>query len=275
MSRLARIALALAAVLAPTVCFAQARPSTPPAAAVSVTALRTEYQVNPIGIDARQPRLSWQIRGEARGIVQSAWQVRVARDERGLLTPKTLVWDSGTVKSSESVHRVYAGPPLQSGQRYYWQVRVWDGAGAASAWSAPAFWEMGLLAPSDWKVRWIEPALPDDPKTSGPAPMLRRDFTLKGAIVRARAYVTSHGLYELEINGARVGDQVLTPGWTSYNKRLQYQTYDVTPPAEDRPERRRRDARQRLVPRQPRVGQQAEHLRRPPRAAAADRRDLP
>jgi alpha-L-rhamnosidase len=229
MSRLVRAAFALSVILAPAVSVAQARRPVPPAAAVSVTALRAEYQVNPVGIDARQPRLSWQIRGEARGIVQSAWQVRVARDERGLLTPKTLVWDSGTVKSSESVHRVYAGPPLQSGQRYCWQVRIWDGAGVASEWSAPAFWEMGLLAPADWKVRWIEPAVPDDPKTSGPSPMLRRDFSLKGEIVRARAYVTSHGMYELEINGARVGDQVLTPGWTSYTKRLQYQTYDVTP----------------------------------------------
>ncbi|HET6897346.1 MAG TPA: glycoside hydrolase family 78 protein, partial [Vicinamibacteria bacterium] len=113
--------------------------------------------------------------------------------------------------------------------RYFWQVRVWDGAGRASAWSAPAWWEMGLLEPGDWKASWIEPGLADDTSKPGPVPMLRREFQLRGSIARARAYVTAHGLYELYLNGQRVGDQLLTPGWTSYNKRLQYQTYDVTP----------------------------------------------
>lgn len=203
-------------------------PSAVAAGGVTVSVLRTEYATNPLGVDVPQPRFSWQIRGEGRGVTQSAYQVRVARDERALQSGKTLVWDSGVVKSDQSLHRVYGGPPLRSAERYVWQVRVWDGAGAASPWSGPATWEMGLLAPSDWKARWIEPNLPDDPKQSGPAPMLRREFALQGVIARARAYVTSHGLYELEINGSRAGDQVLTPGWTSYNKRLQYQTYDVT-----------------------------------------------
>ena len=89
-------------------------------------------------------------------------------------------------------------------------------------------WEMGLLDASDWKAIWIEPDLREDPKKSEPAPMLRRDFKVNGPIARARAYVTSHGLYEMHLNGRRVGDEVFTPGWTSYNKRLQYQTYDVT-----------------------------------------------
>ena len=84
-------------------------------------------------------------------------------------------------------------------------------------------------SPSDWKASWIEPDIPEDIKASGPSPMLRREFAVKGDVERARAYVTSHGLYEMAINGQRVGDAVLTPGWTSYNKRLQYQTYDVTP----------------------------------------------
>ena len=105
---------------------------------------------------------------------------------------------------------------------------MWDGSAKASAWSAPAWWEMGLLEPSDWKASWIEPGLPEDVTKSGPVPMLRREFKLNGAVARARAYVTSHGLYEMHLNGHRVGDQVFTPGWTSYNKRLQYQTYDVT-----------------------------------------------
>ena len=200
----------------------------PAAATVMAVALRTEYKVNPIGIDARQPRLSWQLRSDARGVSQSAYQVRVALNEADLGAGRRLVWDSGRVTSGDSIHRPYAGPPLQSGQTYCWQVRVWDAQGTATPWSDIATWEMGLLGPADWKSSWIDPNLPEDIKTSGPSPMLRREFTLNGAVRRARACVTSHGLYEMTINGRRVGDELFTPGWTSYNKRLQYQTYDVT-----------------------------------------------
>lgn len=198
-------------------------------AALEVAALRTEYHENPLGIGVRKPRLSWQLHAGARGVAQSAYQVRVSRSEQGLRAGRDLVWDSGRVASDESIHRVYGGPPLQSGQRYAWQVRVWDSAGHAAAWSAPAWWEMGLLDAGDWKASWIEPDLAEDVSKPGPSPMLRREFKLGGAIERARAYVTSHGLYELHLNGQRVGADLFTPGWTSYNKRLQYQTYDVTP----------------------------------------------
>jgi alpha-L-rhamnosidase len=194
-----------------------------------VVGLRTEYKENPLGIDARKPRLSWRIESDGRGVVQSAYEVRVARSERGLGAKGERVWESGKVSSDDSIHRPYGGPTLESGRRYHWQVRVWDGNGKPSAWSTPAWWEMGLLAPSDWKASWIEPDLPEDVSTPGPSPMLRREFSLKGKVARARAYVTSHGLYELHLNGRRVGDQLFTPGWTSYRKRLQYQAYDVTP----------------------------------------------
>ena len=193
---------------------------------LKAVALSTEYKENPLGIDSRQPRLSWQIQGEGRGIEQSAYEVRVATSERELRAGKPLIWDSGRVNSDDSVLRPYAGPALQSRHRYWWQVRIWDRKGNASSWSAPAYWEMGLLEPSDWHAEWIEPDVND--VSAGPAPMLRREFNLSGAIQQARAYVTSHGLYELHLNGERVGDQLFTPGWTSYNKRIQYQTYDVT-----------------------------------------------
>lgn len=193
-----------------------------------VAELHTEYKKNPIGIDARRPRLAWQIRSAQRGVVQSAYQIRVARSERSLESAADTVWDSGKVTSDESVQCVYAGPPLQSGQRYHWKVRIWDGGGAASDWSAPAYWEMGLLESTDWQADWIEPDLQEDTSKSGPVAMLRGVFKVNEDVLQARAYVTSHGLYEMQLNGRRAGDQVFTPGWTSYNKRLQYQTYDVT-----------------------------------------------
>jgi alpha-L-rhamnosidase len=197
-------------------------------ATVTTVGLRTEYKVNPLGLDVRKPRLSWQLRSDQRGVMQSAYHIRVARSESELRAGQNLVWDSGRVASDETTHRIYEGPPLESARRYYWQVRVWDGSGKPTSWSEPAYWEMGLLNPADWQASWIEPDLQEDVSKSQPAPMLRRTFNLSGVVQSARAYVTSHGLYEMHLNGRRVGDQVFTPGWTSLNKRLQYQTYDVT-----------------------------------------------
>jgi alpha-L-rhamnosidase len=202
--------------------------SAPAKTPLTVTRLRVEHKENPLGIDATRPRLSWQLRSDARGVVQTAYEIRVASSEAAVKAGRELLWTSGRVRSDASTERVYEGPALLSGQRVYWQVRVWDGSGQAAAWSAPAYWEMGLLAPSDWKASWIEPGIPEDIATSGPVPMLRREFKLRGAVARARAYVTSRGLYEMHLNGERVGDELFTPGWTSYNKRLQYQTYDLT-----------------------------------------------
>jgi alpha-L-rhamnosidase len=200
----------------------------PAEAILKLVGLRTEYKQNPLGMDTRKPRLSWQLQSAQRGVTQSAYQVRVARSEPDLRAGKNLLWDSHRVKSEESIQCPYDGPLLQSGQRYFWQVQIWDGSGRASGWSEPAYWEMGLLEPSDWKASWIEADLPEDVSKSGPVPMLRRTFRLNGVVEQARAYVTSHGLYEMHLNGRRVGDELFTPGWTSYNKRLQYQTYDVT-----------------------------------------------
>ena len=199
-----------------------------PGAPLQVVALRTEYKTNPLGIDTRSPRFGWQLKSTARGVMQSAYEIRVASSERALGAGRDLVWESGRVTSSESIHRVYDGPALQSARRYYWQVRVWGADGPPSDWSQPAFWEMGLLTPSDWRASWIEPGLKEDASRPGPVPMLRREFTLAGPVQRARAYVTAHGLYEMHLNGRRVGEDVFTPGWTSYGHRVQYQTYDVT-----------------------------------------------
>lgn len=191
-------------------------------AVLTAVAPRTNTLVDPLGVGDPHPRFGWQIRATGRDVVQGAYQIRVAPSAAALGNGKW-IWDTGKVESRRSIEVDYAGPPLQSSTRYWWQVRIWDGHANVSAWSAPAFWEMGLLGASDWKALWISPQ-PDDP-----SPLLRRAFAVRsGVVTSARVYVTSHGLYELYLNGHRVGRALLTPGWTSYDKRLQYQTYDVT-----------------------------------------------
>ena len=138
--------------------------------AVKVVALTTEYKTNPLGINAPHPRLSWKLEANGRGVVQSAYQIRVARNERDLRSGSRLVWDTTRVASDQSILRPYEGPALASGQRYVWQVRIADGSGAMSDWSDPASWEMGLLQPADWHAKWIEPVTPDDTKAPSPSP---------------------------------------------------------------------------------------------------------
>ena len=357
-----------------------------------VAALRCEYRVNPLGMDVSQPRLSWILESGRRGEKQTAYQVEVADSEAALRADRGDLWDSGKVPGDQSAHVVYGGKGLRSGQRAWWRVRVWDKEGRASAWSAPNWWEMGLLTQSDWKAQWIggqaaaestaernedvrwiwypegnprasAPAgeryfrasfdVPAEKKvkeatlavvvdnsfvasingtgvgtgggwqgwhvmsvtrslhsgknlvailghndSEGPAglaavlkiaytdgttqraatgagwkasnapadkwmtasyddsawksalafarlgeapwdkieeespavppPYLRKSFSLDKPIKRARIYASALGLYKLYVNGSRISTDLLTPGWTDYRKRVQYQTYDVT-----------------------------------------------
>jgi alpha-L-rhamnosidase len=320
----------------------------------------TEYASDPLGIDVDKPRFSWILGSSQRNQMQSAYQVKVASTASGLENPD--IWNSGKVVSDQSVLVPYSGPRLVSRARYYWSVRVWDAAGHPSAWSAPSWWEMGLLAKSDWYAEWIgrdrrlplptelnrsnNPAQLEPGKTQGqsftsdrpfrsveasvptfltknsgvtltlyrnrpggqivarkrfnnqpdngwavlklsrPAqpgkyyleqsnatgkigwwsynkngyefgdayadgkptagsrkmrwdvgarkaaignsPELRKEFETAKEIKSARLYVSALGLYQVQINGARVGMDYFAPGWTDYDKRVQYQTYDVT-----------------------------------------------
>jgi alpha-L-rhamnosidase len=194
-------------------------------AQVKVDHLRTENLQNPIGIDVLQPYFSWQLFSDERNVAQSAYEIRVAADAAGLTKGK-VTWTSGKTYSDQSVHVPYKGAELASGKKYYWQVRVWDNNNKASAWSTISFWQMGLLQPASWKAQWIEPGYDEDSVFA--SPLMRKEFNTGKKIKSATAFITSHGLYEAQINGKRVGDAYLTPGWTSYNKRLQYQAYDVT-----------------------------------------------
>ena len=177
------------------------------------TRLRVEQLIDPLGIGVRCPRLSWWLpEGAAR---QRAFHVRC---EGG--------WDSGWVQSAESVLVEYGGSALGSADRVSWQVRVRTDLGE-SDWSAPAVFELGLLDAGDWSARWIGPAEERvAPAGERPAWRLRGSFALAEFGV-GRLYATAHGIYEVFLNGERVGDAELTPGYTAYGARLQVQTYDV------------------------------------------------
>ena len=276
--------------------------------------LRCEYLVNPLGLDVLHPRLDWILTGSIttpRNLSQSSYHILVASSPEKLAQDQGDLWDSGEVKSDETSFIVYGGSDLKSRETCYWKVRVTDSLGGVSAWSKPALWEMGLLAPGDWQAKWIDAppmqiqgaaqgdvsilqasyeatdsAAAKDvtdlikgmvkdnslsvqvsndtfggdpapnhvkqlrvvyamngekheatageavtltiPESHTPLPYLRRDFTLSKPIAKARVYATALGLYELHLNGRRVGDHIFAPDWTDYSKRARYQVYDVT-----------------------------------------------
>ncbi len=194
---------------------------------LTVKNLRCEYNMDPLGIDVRKPRLSWELITAERGVLQTSYEIRVAVSETDLAKGKFL-WESGKQSSDASIQVEYGGPALESRRIYCWQVRVADNHGHISDWSKPAHWETGLLEAANWKAKWITPNLIEDETKSNPAPLLRREFSITKKIERARLYATAMGLYEMSLNGKRVGDEYFTPGWTSYDFRYQYQTYNVT-----------------------------------------------
>ncbi|WP_409340613.1 family 78 glycoside hydrolase catalytic domain [Paenibacillus sp. MBLB4367] len=187
-----------------------------------VTKLRCEYKENPIGIDIRHPRISWQIQSDTRSWLQAAYQIQISQD----LSFETLLWDSAKVQTDQSVHVGLAAMDWRKGERYHYRVKVWSDRGVETEWSKPAFWEMGLLDSKDWQAEWI--GAPAGSWGAESCPLLRRAFRVNSPVKRARIYATGLGLYEMHLNGRRVGDSYFTPGWTSYKHRLQYQTYDVT-----------------------------------------------
>jgi alpha-L-rhamnosidase len=204
--------------------------------------LRCAHLVNPLAVAPSRVRFSWALEGAGTGRAQHAYQIQVAAAGTALGRGPGLTWDSGRVECSGSADISYAGAPLTRGAGYTWQVRVWDETGTASTWSTPASFEVELDPDGGWRGSWI--SLPpvhervNPPSGAGlgdhvaaamsPAPYLRRTFTTGRPITSARLYVTALGLYEARLNGHRVGDAVLTPGWTDYNQRICYQAYDVT-----------------------------------------------
>ncbi len=212
-------------------------PASAQEAPVTVTQLRCEYRVNPLGIDQPRPRLSWQLESPLRGVTQTAYRILVASQPQLLAEGKGDLWDSGDVASDETVNIEYDGRPLPSRARCYWQVHVRALAGEPrEVKSDIAHWSMGLLHPDDWQAQYISyrddsPVFKDpDSLFLPPACQYRKSFAARqGAVTRATIYATALGIYELHLNGQRVGDAWFAPGWTDYRQRAYYQTYDVTP----------------------------------------------
>ncbi len=198
-------------------------------AQIEVSKLYVENKVNPMGITTDQPRFSWVMISNKRDTKQISYEVRVSenKNESGL---DGVFWSSGKIDSGSSIMNLYSGPSLESGKDYFWQVRVWDNHGRKSKWSHVGHWQMGLLNPAkEFKAKWIAPSFEKD-TINRPSPYFRKEFglTSEANVKKATIYITSHGLYEAHINGERIGEDYLTPGWTSYDQRLQYQVYDVT-----------------------------------------------
>ncbi|MDD1650736.1 MAG: alpha-L-rhamnosidase N-terminal domain-containing protein, partial [Methylococcaceae bacterium] len=194
--------------------------------------LRCDYRVAPLGIDAARPRLSWIVtaaESHQRGLRQTAYQGLVASDRNRLAAEMGDLWDSGKVASDGNSQIFYSGRPLESGIDCYWKVRVWDNSNRPSAWSEASRWSMGLLKPQDWSARWIgytykaktDPKLPQ-------ATYWRKGIVTGKKVARAMLYASALGSYIATINGQRVGNDSLNPGWTDFRKRVYYHTYDVT-----------------------------------------------
>ena len=204
------------------------------AAELTPVALRCEYRANPLGIDEAQPRLTWRIESDARGAKQTAYQILVASSAELLKANTGDLWDSGKVAGGQTVNIVYTGTSLSSGKECFWKVCVWDAADKPN-WSDTASWTMGLLHPEDWSADYISfhdqtPIWKDTEKLFlPPAHQFRKEFTAKKKVKRATIYATALGIYELYLNGRRVGDARFAPGWTDYHQRAYYKTYDVTP----------------------------------------------
>jgi alpha-L-rhamnosidase len=193
--------------------------------------LRCEYKENPV-TDVTAPRLSWELTSTQRNQSQTAYQIIVASSPEKLTPEKADLWNTGQISGSATAQIEYAGKTLVSRQVCFWKVRSWDKNKIAGPWSTVAKWEIGLLNKTEWKGDWIGYDLDNMGKGKvyhlPPAPYLRKEVNVKSGIKKARLYVTALGLYEFSINGKKVGDAFLTPGWTDYDQRVYYQTYDVT-----------------------------------------------
>jgi alpha-L-rhamnosidase len=189
---------------------------------IKISRFQIEHLSETLGIGIDRPRLSWQIETKVQNWRQAGYQIECSTVD-GQPRGQTV-----QVESSQSVLVDWPFTPLQSRERVSVRVRVWGVEGDESAWSEPVHIEAGLLHPNDWSAIFVSPNWDEDTSKSNPSPYLRREFKLRSKIKSARLYITALGIYKAELNGKVVGDQVFNPGWTVYDQRLRYQTFDVT-----------------------------------------------
>lgn len=213
-------------------------------AQLQITNLRCQYSDNPLGVDVVQPILSWQLQSIQKNVLQTAYKILVADDSLELKKGIAAIWNSNKISSSASIQIKYKGKALQSAKKYYWKVQVWDNKGNVAE-SKIAYWQMGLLTKNDWNnAKWIGYDEPIDSlrifphahlngkKSWGPRrnilPLMRKEFTIIKKIKSASAFICGLGHFELYVNGNKIGDHFLDPGWTNYAKHAQYVTFDIT-----------------------------------------------
>ena len=210
---------------------------------IQVAQLSCIYLDNPLGIDNKLPNLSWKLQSDQHNVKQTAYHILVASSAGKLSKNIGDVWDTKKVNTNQSIQVLYRGSNLQSTQKYFWKVRVWNNKGKTSEWSKPAFFQMGLLTAADWKgAKWIAyekladsniNILPTDGKkdklnVNNVLPMFRKDFVLSKPVKSATAFISGLGHFELSLNGSKVGNDFLAPGWTKYDKEALYVAYDIS-----------------------------------------------
>jgi hypothetical protein len=207
--------------------------------------LSCEKTVCPLGVEAQTPALGWQISSEGRNVVQKAYRILVADSREALDSDEGNCWDSGKTKSDNSIQIIYKGRELQPVETYYWKVKLWDEQNNESEWSDVSYWQMGLTTPASWSgAQWIAfRELPHEKrvvpgihgrggdsmgKMEDTLPLLRTEFDVAKPVEKATAFVSGLGHFEMNINGRKVGDHFLDPGWTQYDQYALYVTFDVT-----------------------------------------------
>lgn len=213
------------------------------AQALTVSNLRCEYATAPAGIVTKHPGLSWQLNSNQQDVMQTAYRIVVADDPSLLVKDEGNVWDSKKTESDSSLQIVFKGKQLLPAHVYYWKVKAWDNHGNESAWSNIAQWQTGLFTNQDWKnAQWISnqqlpvqlrtilntDTVKDQQQGANILPLLRKQFNINKQIKRATIFISGLGQFELTINGKKIGDHILDPGWTQYSKEAQYVCFDVT-----------------------------------------------
>jgi alpha-L-rhamnosidase len=208
-------------------------PSIPAFSSLQPENLLCENKINPLGINAINPLLSWNLTSQQRNQIQTAYEIVIDDNLSDINQHSGKVWSTGKIMSSQSINLPYTGKPLNSFTRYYWTVRVYDGEDHVSNWSPVAWFETAMLKDTEWKATWISdgsqsPAKDEDAYNDDPMPLFRKEFKASKKIEAARLFISGLGYYEAYLNGKKVSDNMLDPGWTTYKQQVFYVVHDIT-----------------------------------------------